>query len=100
MAVLIVKRFIRADAMNSVMCSTVILGLVLLCFATVKYNRLNEEREEKERQKMGPGLDSHRIYIGQTLPENTMNVNYGSIDQMSESALNTSGGSDFNVDFT
>ena len=46
---------------------------------------------------MTPGLDSHRIYIGQALPENTMNVNYGSIDQMSDSPLNTS---DFNVDFT
>ena len=84
----------NATDVYSLACST------YLCFATVKYNRLNEEREEKERQKMVPGLDSHRIYIGQTLPENTMNVNYGSIDQMSESALNTSGGSDFNVDFT
>ena len=95
MAILIIKRFIRADAMNSVMSCTVIFGLILIFFMTPKYNRLNEEREEKERQKMIPGLDSNRLYIGQTV-QNT----YGSIDETEGKLLNTSDGSnDFNVDF-
>ena len=81
--------------MNSVMSCTVIFGLILIFFMTPKYNRLNEEREEKERQKMIPGLDSNRLYIGQTV-QNT----YGSIDETEGKLLNTSDGSnDFNVDF-
>ena len=81
MAILIVKRFIRADAMNSVMSFTVIFGLILIGFMTPKYNRLSKEREEKERQKMIPGLDSNRLYIGQISTEQQMNVNnYGSIE--------------------
>jgi|EP00505_MAST-04D_sp_SCG-Rhode-Island_P002150 hypothetical protein len=61
LSVLVVKRFVAQDAMNAVMTSAALLGLVCLFCSKARYGRLEEEDRERERSKLST---SNGVYIG------------------------------------
>jgi hypothetical protein len=59
--VLLTKRFVYYDGMNTVMTSAVLLSILCLFFTTARYNRLEEEDREHERKKLSTNKG---LYIG------------------------------------
>ena len=62
LTVLLTKRFVRYDAMNTVMTSAIFLSMLCLFFTTARYNRLEAEDKEHERNKL---VTNEGVYIGE-----------------------------------